>query len=1092
MKRRFVELISPAMRWHVFALAWLVMVSACAVLIVFRGIKNSAIAQMIQFKDVPLLHWFDQEYESFYGLAAALAGTLVMVQAVTCFMAVRRALVMEGAGLRKVPGGVRRLAIIGWGAWLSSLVLAAATLFASVYQSTDDGASLTIPRTGPLDWLAVVAAGVGGWLLVQWIARLWHDRIPTDDALRAGGHDTGQGAGPPPQLDTSPLAEDCIPRRTASRWGSGLVALGTVYLLCCASVFVYAYREHRRFWDITQNGGFDYQQFFLPDEIPQADLVLYSTSVLFASLAASLGCAAYVVLRGLLRGTHREATSGIARLALLVALVWAVVGGVPWQVKLWPEIRAEGGWIMPAVILVFATAGFAPLILVSGLMLRRDFLATGMCLRYAGFTPTVTVDPRRFPRPIEMALWMLLLFPIYPYLRFFRWPWARANYASLMLLAAALVAGGTWRVNKFDEWFTFEDWRSMLRAGQLPSLQVFLSLLSGAWVYACARRLAGSTAGVLPASVAWLGRASRAIDDWQGRPRALTPALRFFSGARRVSGRAAARLRLVAWIHWPGRVALVLVAGCCLAFATWPFWGWQHVRENVFTRLAEYSGRHVFELNALHWIFDFDRDGYAAVLHGADTDDFDPAVQAGGIAPAEENAAVPIDQFAVADPQKAKDFPNVVLLFLEGVVPRSLSCYGYRQLPDDLKATPYIDSVAAEGTRFTQCRCYYPSTWDAWFSIMSGRFLRIAEFNAAIPFGDRYSRYANVYHVLKLAGIQRWCHPDCSAFPELFVPPELQQSAWQPHSTFSASLTAEEEKREVWPGDKRAQRMVDFIDSLKPGEKFFLCEHMSDTHFPWNRTDEDRAKELGFPNGLEIYESDAELIDAKGQKYRNDQYSRYYQTITRMDAQVGAILNKLKQKGLYDNTIIVIVSDHGCQFWEHEHLYYVARIYEQALLVPMIVRVPGFPGDKVCRETVLQTDLLATLMDLAGVRLTNPQEDNPMTNHTLVPLLRGTATDEDRRRYRERDVPLTTHFDRHGVISNFEYKLIFDRTTGTCSLFSLTEDLRHYGPELVEAMESHNLVDERPELKREMLVKLRKLLLSNKSIIGQIERSRAE
>jgi hypothetical protein len=89
-------------------------------------------------------------------------------------------------------------------------------------------------------------------------------------------------------------------------------------------------------------------------------------------------------------------------------------------------------------------------------------------------------------------------------------------------------------------------------------------------------------------------------------------------------------------------------------------------------------------------------------------------------------------------------------------------------------------------------------------------------------------------------------------------------------------------------------------------------------------------------------------------------------------------------------------------------------------------------------------------------------------------------------------VPLTTHFDRHGVISNFEYKLIFDRTTGTCSLFSLTDDLRKYGPELVEAMESRNLVDERPELKKELLAKLRKLLLWNKSIIGQIERSRAE
>jgi arylsulfatase A-like enzyme len=1080
MKRRVLELVSAAMRWHLFALTWLLLLVACAVLIVFRGIKNSSVAQMIQFQDVPLLHWFNQNYASVYDLAAVTAGTLVLVQSLVCFLVVRRAMVLEEAGLRNVPGGVRGLAITGWGAWLASLLLATATLVASDYVSPEDGTSVIVPPTRPLDWLAVVAAGAGGVLLVQWIARLWDDRLPLDETLGT----TADQAGMAPPLDTSPLAEDEASVQPARGWGTALVALGVVYLLCCASIVVYAWRDHVRFWDIKENGGFDYGRFFLPEESAQADLVLYSTSLLFASIAASLGCLAYLALRWLVRSRHRQGTSGVARLALLVALVWAVVGGVPWQARLWPEIRAENGWIMPAVILVFSVAGLAPLILVSGLMLRRDFLEAALRVRYVGFTRSVTVDAQRCPRPIELALWMLLLFPVYPYLRFFRLPWARANYTWLMLMAATLVAGGTLLVNKVDEWFTFEDWRSMLRVGQLPSLRVFLSLLSAAWLYACGRRLIRWKAGLLREWLTWPSRASRAIDEWVGAPRLLTPMVRLTESAS--TG------RLATWIHWPARLTIVLAAGVCLTFALWPFWGWHQVPENVFTRLAEYNGRHQFELGVLHWIFDFDRDGYAAVLHGADEDDFDPGVQAGGIAPAEEAAAVPIDEFAVADPQKAKDFPNVVLLFLEGVVPRALSCYGYRQVPGGIAATPHIDSVAADGTRFTQCRCYYPSTWDAWFSTMSGRFLRIAEFDASIPFGDRYSRYANMYQVLKLGGIQRWCHPDCAPFPELFVPPDLHASAWKPDSEFSSALSEEERNREVWLGDKRAQRLVDFIDSIKPGEKFFLCEHMSDTHFPWKRTGEDRAKELGFPNGLGIYESDADLVGPTGEKYRTDQFCCYYQTITRMDAQVGLVLGKLKQKGLYDNTAIVIVSDHGCQFWEHEHLYYVARIYEQALLVPLIVRVPGVPGNRVCHETVLQTDILATVMDLAGVRLTNPRDDYPMTNHTLMPLLGGTATDDDRRRYRQRDVPLTTHFDRHGVISNFEYKLIFDRTTGTCSLFSLTDDLRKYGPELVEAMESRNLVDERPELKKELLAKLRKLLLWNKSIIGQIERSRAE
>src|SRR5262245_13960013 len=85
MNRRLSELMSLAMFWHVFALAWLALVAACAVLIVFRAIKNSAIAQMIQFRDVPLLDALDRGYVAFYLLAGLLALAVVVGQGLCCF-----------------------------------------------------------------------------------------------------------------------------------------------------------------------------------------------------------------------------------------------------------------------------------------------------------------------------------------------------------------------------------------------------------------------------------------------------------------------------------------------------------------------------------------------------------------------------------------------------------------------------------------------------------------------------------------------------------------------------------------------------------------------------------------------------------------------------------------------------------------------------------------------------------------------------------------------------------------------------------------------------------------------------------------------
>ena len=50
--------------------------------------------------------------------------------------------------------------------------------------------------------------------------------------------------------------------------------MGVVYLLCCASIVVYAAKDHLRFWDPKSNGGYLYGEFFLPEEVPSANLVL--------------------------------------------------------------------------------------------------------------------------------------------------------------------------------------------------------------------------------------------------------------------------------------------------------------------------------------------------------------------------------------------------------------------------------------------------------------------------------------------------------------------------------------------------------------------------------------------------------------------------------------------------------------------------------------------------------------------------------------------------------------------------------------------------------------------------------------------------
>lgn len=1019
MRQRVKDLFSPATAWYLTALAWLAFCGVAALLLAYRCVTHSIFADLIDFRNVPILDSVQRSYETWYLTGVACGAFAWFAQAPFYRSLIRR---WEG-----------------WGLWMFSGAAVLTTGIIAQAVTPASGTTLaTVRAIDAWDWFVLALGVAAAVCFLRAVNPLSRDAREDEDATRAGA---AQGR-------LAPLA----PR------------LATIYLLCVAAVFVYALYDHLKFWDPARNGGYHYDKFFAAGELPTAHLVLYSTSLVFASLAALVACGGYVAYRYL---TRPGPSSDGRRLAAAVAASWALALMLPWEVKLFTEIRAEGAWILPAGLVGLAFAGLAPVCFVTLRTLRGDLCAANWHFH-----------------PSEQGLLAFALFPVYPLLRPFGPRGPRLALACWMPLAGAVLAGLTWFVNRVEDLYDFDDWRQMLRGGQFPALRIFLALAGAYFVFLCGRRLVeiliawrarprkpkvfelppvSEGADALNAAAAPVPNEAALIAPPQfAEPLVpVAPALNTGPLPPVLPERSGLWLRGSRW-------GVQAAALACLFFATWPFWGWEHVSKNVFARTSEFNGRHEFEMNLLHWIFDLDRDGYAQVLHGGDPDNFDASVQGGGLPPPYE-AEVPVDEFEIADPAKAAAFPNVALFFLEGVAPEAISAYGKRKLSGGRRATPHMDGVADEGTVFTNMLCPYPSTWDGWFVTVSGRFLRVMEMNTSRAFGERYSRYNNLHKILKLAGINRFCHADTAPYPSLLVPSDDRMDNYE--DGFDSIVSDEEEKKNIWRGDKRADRLVDFIDSLEEGERFFLCEHMSDTHFPWERTPKWRAKELGFPDGLEFAEEDA-IVEGT----RNNKKSCYYQTITRMDAQIGRVLERLKERGLYDNTMVIIVSDHGCQWWEHEHLYYVAHLYHQSLHVPCIVRVPGLKAAPKADAWTMQQDLLPTLMDLAGIRLKNPRADHPLPGLSLLPLMRGEDDAALLANFRNRDMILTTHYDMLGSIRNFREKLIFDRPSGTYLLFDLEKD----------PQEMHNLADARPELLQEILEHLRGLVKKHPAFIGGI------
>ena len=94
----------------------------------------------------------------------------------------------------------------------------------------------------------------------------------------------------------------------------------------------------------------------------------------------------------------------------------------------------------------------------------------------------------------------------------------------------------------------------------------------------------------------------------------------------------------------------------------------------------------------------------------------------------------------------------------------------------------------------------------------------------------------------------------------------------------------------------------------------------------------------------------------------------YYGQITHIDYQLGRLLGELKRLGLYDNTVIVVTSDHGEHLGDHR-LFAKSSFLESSARVPIILRLPASHDihNKRSDAPVLTADIAPTLLELAGL-----------------------------------------------------------------------------------------------------------------------------
>lgn len=182
--------------------------------------------------------------------------------------------------------------------------------------------------------------------------------------------------------------------------------------------------------------------------------------------------------------------------------------------------------------------------------------------------------------------------------------------------------------------------------------------------------------------------------------------------------------------------------------------------------------------------------------------------------------------------------------------------------------------------------------------------------------------------------------------------------------------------------------------------------------------------------------------------------SQYDGEIAYMDAQLGELLQRLRRSDLFEDTLIIVTSDHGEAFGERELVEHGVSVYQDQVHVPLIVKFPGQAERIVVDELVSHVDLMPTILALA---------DTSAPNRLDGLDLRGFGDRRSRavisESFRNLYFGWTSRLDREErAVFRGPLKLIHS-TTGKRELYNLLED----------PMESEDLHAEMQEDSRQLL-----------------------
>jgi arylsulfatase A-like enzyme len=392
--------------------------------------------------------------------------------------------------------------------------------------------------------------------------------------------------------------------------------------------------------------------------------------------------------------------------------------------------------------------------------------------------------------------------------------------------------------------------------------------------------------------------------------------------------------------------------------------------------------------------------------------------------------------------------PNVILISIDTLRADHLSCYGYRSKVGE-RTSPNLDALAARGARFEQAHSTTSWTLPSHVALLTGmpdelhavRHDRIPLDENRTMLAERLTKsgyqcagfFGGPYldpHFGFGRGFSRY--ENCGA-PTAYQTAEMRQSQ-------QLVAAMEQQSHRIRTAAKITDGALDFLATRDGERPFFLFLHHWDVHYDYNAPEEFQQRFAGW------YRGDLPMLDiARNPRVRPDMpaedrdflIASYDAEIAWVDAQIGRLLARVAELGLADDTYVVVVSDHGEEFFEHGSFGHRKNLHAESLRIPLLVAGPGVERGATVAETARIFDVYPTVLDLLDL----PADDARLYGVSLAPLFEAEREAEVPPRLR--DLPIVAeltllpyvagedgaplppdHYFHHRAISSGEYKWI--------------------------------------------------------------------